>query len=86
MRNECEYCKSKELKEINGKYFKLKATAGFENDRKYDSWIMKGKKDKKAGIMILTNGSNGVYFDINFCPICRTKIGRGGIVWIYIVK
>ena len=44
MRNECEYCKSKELKEINGKYFKLKATAGFENDRKYDSWIMKGKR------------------------------------------
>ena len=45
-----------------------------ENDRKYNSWIMKSKKERKAGIMILTNGCNGVYFDINYCPICGRKV------------
>ena len=73
-RKECEYCKGRSLKEIDGKSFNLKPTAGFENDRKYNSWIMKSKKERKAGIMILTNGSNGVYFDINYCPICGRKV------------
>lgn len=68
----CEYCEEKSNKsEIMGKEFELQATAGFKRDRVYSSWIMKNKNDKKAGIMIATNGTNGVYFDINYCPMCR---------------
>lgn len=48
MKKECEYCKGRSLKEIDGKSFNLKPTAGFENDRKYNSWIMKSKKRKKS--------------------------------------
>lgn len=70
----CEYCRKGNPLEINGRDFDLKPTAGFNNDRKYSSWIMKGKEDKKAGIMITTNNSNGVYFDINYCPMCRKEV------------
>ena len=71
----CEYCNNRtEKTEINGTSFELKTTAGFKNDRVYDSWIMKGKNDEKAGIIISTNGGNGVYFDINYCPICRKEV------------
>ena len=73
----CEYCKTSPIMEIRGTEFELNPTAGFKNDRKYSSWIMKGKEDKKAGIMIATNGSNGVYFDINYCPICGRKLKEG---------
>ena len=73
----CKYCKeiNHDNHNINGGYFELIPTAGFENDRKYDSWILKNKGDRKAGIMILTDGSNGVYFDINYCPMCGRKLG-----------
>lgn len=71
----CEYCCKWNKLEINGKDFDLKPTAGFKNDRRYSSWIMKGKEDKKAGIIIVTDGTNGVYFDINYCPICGRKLG-----------
>ena len=71
----CEYCKATLILEIRGKDFDLKPTAGFKNDRKYSSWIMKGKADKKAGILIATDGGNGVYFDINYCPRCGRKLG-----------
>lgn len=60
--------------EIHGKDFELKPTAGFKRDRKYSSWIMKGKIDKTAGIIIATDNTNGVYFDINYCPICGRKV------------
>lgn len=71
----CKYCEGKEDNTIDGKYFELSETAGFEHDRSYSSWIMKNKADKKAGIMIATNGSNAVYFDINYCPMCGRKLG-----------
>ena len=70
----CEYCEKRNKNEILGKYFELKPTAGFQNDRKYESWIMKNKEDKKAGIMIITDNSDGVYFDINYCPMCGGKL------------
>ena len=72
----CKYCEERNPLEISGKQFELNPTAGFKNDRIYSSWIMKGKEDKKAGIMISTNGSNGVYFDIDYCPICGKKLGE----------
>ena len=71
----CKYCEERNPLEINGKQFELNPTAGFKNDRIYSSWIMKGKEDKKAGIMISTNGSNGVYFDIDYCPMCGRRLG-----------
>ena len=73
----CKYCKTSPIMEIQGTEFKLKPTAGFKNDRKYSSWIMKGKADKRAGIVIATNGGNGVYFDINYCPMCGRKLKEG---------
>lgn len=42
----CEYCCKGNKVEIHGKDFELKPTAGFKRDRKYSSWIMKGKTDK----------------------------------------
>lgn len=73
----CKYCeiKSDDGKEINGREFKLLHTHGFKNDRKYSSWILKHTRDIKAGIMIATNNSNAVYFNINYCPICGRKLG-----------
>lgn len=71
----CEYCCKGNKFEIKGKEFNLKSTAGFKRDRKYSSWIMKGKADKKAAIMIATDGTNGVYFDIDYCPRCGRNLG-----------
>ena len=73
---ECSYCIKRKDNTISGKEFNLKPTAGFENDRRYSSWIMKNKGDKKAGILIATNNSNAVYFDIEFCPMCGRKLGE----------
>lgn len=72
----CEYCNIRNQNEILGKNFDLQNTAGFKHDRVYSSWIMKNKADKNAGIMIATNGGNAVYFDIQFCPMCRKEIKR----------
>ena len=71
----CEYCEQRSNTEIKGKEFELLPTAGFKNDRRYSSWIMKNKADEKAGIMIVTDNSNAVYFDIEFCPMCGRKLG-----------
>ena len=76
---ECEYCKNVEKisygMKIHGEYFKLHKTAGYKDEYiKYSSWVMKGKSDEKAGIFIAENGGNGVYFDINYCPICGRKV------------
>ena len=74
-KEDCEYCCKGGKLEIKGKEFKLKPTTGFKNDRVYSCWIMKCKEDKKAGIMIATDGTNGVYADIDYCPFCGRKIG-----------
>ena len=70
----CEYCENKNQNEIKGKEFNLLPTFGFKNDRKYNSWILKSPIDKKVGIMITTDNSNAVYFNINFCPICGRNL------------
>jgi hypothetical protein len=70
----CKYCTPRKQNEIRGAYFKLLPTFGFKNDRKYDSWLMKNRFDRKVGIMISTDNSNAVYFNINFCPMCRKKV------------
>lgn len=70
----CKYCEEREDKTIKGEDFELLSTAGFKYDRIYKSWIMKNKLDEKAGIMIITDYTNGVYFDINYCPICGRKL------------
>ena len=72
----CEYCEQRNKYEIKGKEFELVPTAGFKNDRRYSSWIMKNKMDEKAGIMIATDNGNAVYFDIEFCPMCGRKLGE----------
>lgn len=75
---ECKYCGDykKNVLAFAGTDFKLIKTAGYKDDWiKYRSWIMKGDKDKKAGIMITEGGCNGVYFDINYCPMCGRKLG-----------
>ena len=67
---------------------KWKKTAGYEPERTeicYKDWvnskffeqlemfILKGKNDKKAGLMINTiNGAR--YIDINYCPMCGRKL------------
>ena len=73
--SECKYCAIDKENEIYGKDFELKKTAGFQNDRTYSSWILKTKNDKLTGIMIATNNSNAVFFNINYCPICGRKLG-----------
>lgn len=72
---ECEYCKTRGKEEVCGKEFKLLPTSGFENDRRYSSWLLKNKMDRKVGVMITTNNSNGVFFNINYCPMCGRKLG-----------
>lgn len=71
----CEYCKIRGKGEVCGKEFKLLPTFGFENDRIYSSWLLKNKIDRKVGVMITTNNTNGVYFNINYCPMCGRKFG-----------
>lgn len=76
---ECVYCYERE-KHIAGKSirtYEWKQTAGYKvtNDyRNYlDLFILKGKKDKKAGLMI--ENINGCrYIDINYCPFCGRKL------------
>lgn len=77
-KNKCKYCLdyNKDILNFIGHDFKLIKTAGYkENNIKYKSWIMKGKYDKKAGIMITEYGYNGAFFEINYCPMCGRKLG-----------
>ena len=56
---------------IKGKDFKFEKTAGYENDYMiHNSWIMRGKNDRRAAIIFTTYNTNGVFFNINYCPIC----------------
>lgn len=76
----CEYCKEDDGY-IHGK---ITYSYDWENTHGYSSrkgteidylemWIMKCKKDKKAGIMI-DNGNGARYLDINYCPMCGRKL------------
>lgn len=76
----CEYCKEDDGY-IHGK---LTRTYEWENTHGYlarkgiekdylEMWIMKGKNDKKAGIMI-DNGNGARYLDINYCFMCGRNL------------
>lgn len=81
----CEYCE--ENTEILGKVirsYEFKETAGYKerkqnnpyNMYKYlEMFILKGKTDKKAGLMIDT-GFGARYIDINYCPFCGRKLNE----------
>ena len=75
----CKYCNdyNNKIEAFGGNDFELQKTAGYKEECiKYRSWIMKGASDKKAGIMITEGGGNGVFFDINYCPLCGRRIGE----------
>lgn len=78
----CEYCKQSEKLEIAGKItatFEWKETAGYEAPKNrndfLEMFILKGKNDKKAGLMV-DSGCGFRYIDINYCPKCRPKTSR----------
>ena len=71
----CKYCVEREDGTIKGKDFILEKTAGYENNYMiHDSWLLKMKNDRKAAIMFTTYNTNGVFFNINYCPICGRKL------------
>lgn len=81
-RKECEYCRESEKLKIAGKIiatFEWKETAGYEAPKNrndfLEMFILKGKNDKKAGLMI-NSGCGFRYIDINYCPKCRTKTSQ----------
>lgn len=47
-------------------------TLGIRIDRNYlDMFILKGKSDEKAGLMVKTHGGDGYrYVEISYCPFC----------------
>ena len=81
----CDYCYEKEEGDITGKSirnYKWLETAGYRNritatTNKVDylnMFILKGKKDKYAGLMI-DSGNGARYVDIKYCPFCGRKLG-----------
>lgn len=77
----CEYCRQGNKLEISGKPIKTtewKNTAGYQIPKNktdiLELFILKGKDDKKAGLMIY-NENGARYIDINYCPMCGRKLG-----------
>ena len=75
----CPYCYEKNG-HIRGKTFHtkdLKPTAGYREPANYvhclDVFILKGKEDKYAGLMI-DNMNGARYIDIRYCPFCGRKL------------
>lgn len=81
----CYYCYEKE-EHISGKSIKTyewNLTAGYKerlststgiNKDYLNMFILKGKADKCAGLMI-DNGNGARYIDIKYCPFCGRKLG-----------
>lgn len=73
----CQYCREYEKDDIKGKEIKVNKTTILLQKNDTDNlscFIMKGKEDKKAGIMIGTyEGFH--YIDINYCPMCGRQLG-----------
>ena len=85
MMNKCVYCQESD-NHIRGKslkYYDFKSTAGYRTGyiRKcdidiidfLDLFILRGAKDKKAGLMI-DSGYGFRYIDITYCPFCGRKL------------
>lgn len=77
----CEYC-NEENNSIHGKSikdFEWKQTTGYEAPKNrndfLEMFILKGKKNKKAGLMI-DSGCGFRYIDINYCLMCGRRIGE----------
>lgn len=82
---ECDYCKERE-EHITGKVIRThewKLTYGYRErlstttKTNYDylnMFILKGKEDKYAGLMI-DSGNGARYVDIKYCPFCGRKLG-----------
>lgn len=84
----CEYCKMhNDSVEIYGKVIKtdnFKLTAGYRANMVTDNntlgeylhlFILKGKADKKAGLMI-ENVNGARYIDISYCPFCGRNLEK----------
>ena len=76
----CKYCYERNDNEISGKpifQYEFKKTAGYEPPEKINDFlemfILKGKNDKKAGLMVDT-GYGYRYIDIRHCPFCRKEV------------
>lgn len=78
----CPYCREGNGK-IRGKTFRtddFKKTAYSEPIYKdyLEVFILKGKKDKYAGLMIDTIGGTR-YIEIRFCPFCGRKLYESNV-------
>lgn len=74
----CKYCRELKEKTISGAYLELTPTKRTEEKQIYyepKCFILKCKKDKKAGLMI-NNYKCCHYIDINYCPMCGRKLGE----------
>lgn len=75
----CKYCEETTSKGcISGKSFNVIPTVHLKAKTNYDRlncFILKCKKDEKAGFMIGTY-EGYCYIDINYCPMCGRKIGE----------
>lgn len=81
----CELCEEKD-NHITGKSIRtteFKETYGYSSNKLvgYNDYlnlfILKGKKDEKAGLMI-ENIIGARYIDINYCPFCGRKLNNLG--------
>lgn len=82
----CEYCREKD-EEIYGKAIttdEWQETAGHKERKQpnpfnayhfLEMFVLKGKLDKKAGLIIDT-GFGARYIDISYCPFCGRKLGE----------
>lgn len=80
--NICQYCKSSFKGNICGKSIRTnewKKTAGYKEiwSKKdhLDLFILKGKNNKKAGLMI-ENENGARYIDIDYCPFCGRRLDK----------
>ena len=74
----CKYCELGDKTHITGAYFDMKLTKSTESNMRYykpKCFILKGKKDEKASLM-LESYKGCSYIDINYCPLCGKRLGE----------
>lgn len=73
----CDYCIEDKEYHISGKNLIVALTETTKLNSRYckpTCFILKGKNDNKAGLMI-DNWNGCSYVDINYCPMCGRKLG-----------
>ena len=77
----CKYCNKSDESRINGEYLKVIPTKSTKEKQlhrpiyyKPKCFILKGKKDKKAGLM-MDSLETCYYINKNYCPMCGKKLG-----------